>query len=337
MVHLGVAGLQRGIRHPEPLLSLVQAAEQLGFDSVWFNEQHFSEGLSGAPSALLLAAASLARTSTIRVGLSVVVLPLYHPVLLAEALAQLDELGSGRLDVGIGRGSSPGLSRAVPDDLRRAAFFEAHDLLLKAWSSPAVSAEGACWRFADLPVTLRPAQPLPIFVAGASYETIAFAAARGYRLLLSLEPPEQRQLALLEKARQALGVEGPRRVSFSRYVCIGRTPAEAKDLAVRLWQAVQDRRRALARERGQPFRERPFAEFCAEQAIIGDGAGCRRALEQLIAEQGADHFRFVFNGNGALSAEETLMYLERFASAVLHHPEFRAWRANGSEKKGARR
>lgn len=334
-VHLGVAGVQRGIRHPEPLLSVIEAAEQLGFDSVWFNEQHFSLGSYGAPSALLLAAASLARTTTIRVGLSVVVLPAYHPVVLAELLAQLDELGGGRLEVGIGRGAGPGLSRAFPDAFRRAAFFEAHDLLLQAWTAPSVSAAGAYWRFNDLPVAVRPRRRPPILVAGASFETIAFAVRHGYRLLLSLEPPERQQLVLLEEARQTLGVTGPRRVSFSRYVCLGRTSAEASDLALRLWRSVQANRRALAEERGQPFNERSFETFCAEQAIVGDGAACRRAIEALIAEQQLDHLRCVFNGNGVLSAEETVSQLERFASAVIHHPESRAWRTASSEKKGA--
>jgi alkanesulfonate monooxygenase SsuD/methylene tetrahydromethanopterin reductase-like flavin-dependent oxidoreductase (luciferase family) len=334
-IHFGIAGLQRGIPHPEPLLSVVEAAEQIGFDSVWFNEQHFSVGLQGAPSALLLAAASLARTSTIRVGLSVVVLPAYHPVLLAELLAQLDELGGGRLEVGIGRGASPGLSRAFPEAFRRAAFFEAHDLLLRAWTAPSVSADGAYWLFSDLPVTVRPRRRPPILVAGASFETIAFAVKHDYRLLLSLEPPERQQLDLLEEARQALDMTGSRRVSFSRYVCIGRTVAEASDLALRLWRSVQASRRALAQERGQPFSERSFEAFCAEQAIVGDGAGCRRAIEALIAEQQLDHLRCVFNGNGALSVKETLIQMERFASAVIHHPESRAWRAARPDKKGA--
>ena len=85
-IHIGITGLQRGIEHPEPLLSTIEHADRLGYDSVWFNEQHFAVGIPGAPSALLLAAAALARTRQIRVGLSVVVLPMYHPVMLAEML-----------------------------------------------------------------------------------------------------------------------------------------------------------------------------------------------------------------------------------------------------------
>src|SRR6187397_6300 len=102
-MHIGIGGLQRGLNHPEPLLSVIEAADRLGYDSVWFNEQHFAVGIPGAPSAMLLAAASLMRTRRIRIGLSVVVLACYHPVLLAEMLTQLDELSQGRLDVGIGR------------------------------------------------------------------------------------------------------------------------------------------------------------------------------------------------------------------------------------------
>ncbi|GIW08056.1 MAG: hypothetical protein KatS3mg060_2861 [Dehalococcoidia bacterium] len=325
-MHIGIAGLQRGIRHPEPLLTLVQAADRLGYDSVWFNEQHFTVGLHSTPSALLLAAAALARTTGIRVGLSVIVLPSYHPVLLAELLAQLLELGGGRVDLGIGRGASPGLSRAFPDEERRAAFFQAHDLLLKAWTSSTVSADGPVWHFRDVPVTLHPRRLPPLLIAGTSRETIAFAIAHRYRLLLSLEPPERGQLTLYDALRRTIVEPGPRRLSFSRYVCIGRTPSEARDLAGRLWQGVQESRRTLAKARGQPFVGRPFHEFCAEQVLVGDGAGCRAALERMVTELQLDHLRCVFNGNGALSAEETLDQMERFAAEVLHHPASQPWR-----------
>jgi alkanesulfonate monooxygenase SsuD/methylene tetrahydromethanopterin reductase-like flavin-dependent oxidoreductase (luciferase family) len=82
-------------------------SEDLGFDSVWLTEHHFSDyGLSAAPS--VLAATLAARTTRIRIGTAVYVIPFHHPIRLAEETATLDILsGGGRLVVGIGRGNRP--------------------------------------------------------------------------------------------------------------------------------------------------------------------------------------------------------------------------------------
>src|SRR5207245_10300723 len=77
------------------------AAEALGYQSVWIAEHHFNDyGLCPAPQ--VLAAFLAARTRTLRLGMGVSLLPLHHPVDLAEQLAVLDVVSGGRLDVGIG-------------------------------------------------------------------------------------------------------------------------------------------------------------------------------------------------------------------------------------------
>src|SRR5260370_21870073 len=79
------------------------AAESLGYQSVWIAEHHFNDyGLCPAPQ--VLAAFVAARTTTLRLGMGVSLLPLHHPVDLAEQLAGLDVVSGGRLDVGIARG-----------------------------------------------------------------------------------------------------------------------------------------------------------------------------------------------------------------------------------------
>src|ERR1700681_2094203 len=82
-------------------------SEDLGFDSVWLTEHHFSDyGLSAAPS--VLAATVAARTKRISIGTAVYVIPFHHPIRLAEETATLHILsGGGRLVVGIGRGNRP--------------------------------------------------------------------------------------------------------------------------------------------------------------------------------------------------------------------------------------
>src|SRR3954470_19364948 len=81
-------------------------AEGLGFDSVWPAEHHFSEyGYCASPQVSLAAVA--ARTTRIRLGTGVVVLPFHNPIRVAEDFAFLDLMSDGRVDLGVGRGYQP--------------------------------------------------------------------------------------------------------------------------------------------------------------------------------------------------------------------------------------
>src|SRR5262252_9699454 len=87
-------------------LEVAQAAESLGFGNVWLAEHHFSTyGYLSRPAQLATYIA--AKTTRIRVGTAVIVVPLHHPLVIAEEIATLDLLSGGRLDVGLGRGYQP--------------------------------------------------------------------------------------------------------------------------------------------------------------------------------------------------------------------------------------
>ena len=84
-------------------IEISQAAETLGFRSVWLAEHHFSTyGYLARPAQLATYIA--AKTTTLRVGTAVIVVPLHHPLIVAEEIATLDQLGGGRVDIGLGRG-----------------------------------------------------------------------------------------------------------------------------------------------------------------------------------------------------------------------------------------
>ena len=87
-------------RHHE-ILDQVVACERLGFDCYWFTEHHFEE--YGRPCPELLAAAALAMTERIDIGIAIIVLPWHNPIDVAEQIATLDHLGKGRFRIGIGR------------------------------------------------------------------------------------------------------------------------------------------------------------------------------------------------------------------------------------------
>src|SRR5690242_7581211 len=80
-----------------------QAAEDLGFRNIWLAEHHFSTyGYLSRP--VQLATFIAAKTRRLRVGTAVIVVPLHHPLVVAEEIATLDLLAGGRLDIGLGRG-----------------------------------------------------------------------------------------------------------------------------------------------------------------------------------------------------------------------------------------
>ena len=87
----------------EAAFDLVDAAERWGLDAIWLAELHFSPARSVLSAPLALAAAIAARTRRIKIGTAVQVIPLCHPLQLAEEVATIDHISHGRLIFGVGR------------------------------------------------------------------------------------------------------------------------------------------------------------------------------------------------------------------------------------------
>ena len=83
-------------------LEQIELAEALGFDRAWIAELHFRATFSTMPSPLMLAAVAAQRTKSIRLGIAVSLLPLHHPITLAEDAATADILTGGRVIMGVG-------------------------------------------------------------------------------------------------------------------------------------------------------------------------------------------------------------------------------------------
>jgi len=170
--------------------ALTQAchADALGFDSVWLTEHHFSR--HGIVSDSLMVLAHLAaRTTTVRLGTAVSVLPLHHPLRFAEAAATVDQLSQGRLDLGIGRGYQPGEFRGFGVDIaeKHARFDEALDVIRKVWAADGpVSHSGRYFSFTDAAPQPRPYQQPhpPWWVATDSPDGLAACAAQDWGVLL---------------------------------------------------------------------------------------------------------------------------------------------------------
>jgi alkanesulfonate monooxygenase SsuD/methylene tetrahydromethanopterin reductase-like flavin-dependent oxidoreductase (luciferase family) len=116
-------------------LGLMKAAEDLGFDSIWPAEHHFTEyGYCGSPALSLAAIA--AETKRIRLGTGIVVLPFHNPIRVAEEFAMLDLMSDGRVDFGAGRGYQPIEYKGFQIDQvkSRGIFNESLEVILQAWT-----------------------------------------------------------------------------------------------------------------------------------------------------------------------------------------------------------
>ena len=122
------------------LLSQAELAERVGFDSLWLRERHFHpdhEGRNFFASPFLAAAYIASRTRRMRLGIGARILPLDHPLHIAEAGATLDVLSNGRADFGIARiGENDLYQRAfgIDPEETRERFEEALEILMKAWT-----------------------------------------------------------------------------------------------------------------------------------------------------------------------------------------------------------
>ncbi len=172
----------------EQALDQACLADELGFDSVWLTEHHFSR--HGIVSDSLTVLGHLAaRTERVRLGTAVSVLPLHNPVRFAETAATVDQLSRGRLDLGIGRGYQPGEFRGFGVDIaeKYERFDEAVDVLRRVWSVDGpVSYHGRYFRFEDAAPQPRPFQQPhpPIWVATDSPDGLARCAASDWGVLL---------------------------------------------------------------------------------------------------------------------------------------------------------
>ncbi len=324
-MHIGLTGWQREAAEGDhrDLLALFQRADALGFDSLWLAEYHFRRTGLPYPSPLLLAAAVFARTERMRVGTGVALVPLHHPLLLAEQLAQLDVQSDGRLDVGIGRPNDASFLTALGVDPseKHERFVSGYNLMLRAWVDGRVASDDGPWQFAETEVGPAPVQQPhpPVYLAGMSQETIGFAVERRLPVLLSLERPEGVQLERwreLDKTPEQTADLW--RFSLNRYVFVGRTDAEAQ---ARLDQALMDilrRRRWAPVDVGNAEAVRlARATLIRDQAIVGTPDACILEVERLAREVGTGHLRCVFNALGGLDRATTLAQMELFAQEVL--------------------
>jgi alkanesulfonate monooxygenase SsuD/methylene tetrahydromethanopterin reductase-like flavin-dependent oxidoreductase (luciferase family) len=228
-------------------------AEQLGYHSTFIVEHHFT-GYGQISATLNLLTWIGARTSTLRLGTAVMVLPWHNPVLLAEQAATIDLLSRGRLDLGIGKGYRFNEFKGfgIPMEEADARFEECVEVMLKSWTSEEPFTHmGRHWTFEDVIVEPPPfRKPHPMLWMGAgSPASITRVAQRGMGLLLDQFAPHstilERVALFREECRKAGRTYDPMQVGVARAVYICDTPEEKERvLAARV--AGKQRQNVLA-------------------------------------------------------------------------------------------
>lgn len=169
-------------------LDLLTESEALGFDALWVNEHHFDAYGGLVPSPPTMLAALSQRTTRVRLGTSIIVLPLHNPIEIAEQLAMVDLMSDGRVEFGIGRGfvefdyDRLGVSR----DDSQMRMYEQLEIILKSWSGKPFTHEGRYYTYPKLEVWPRPAQrPHPPIWLSCSRTPASFewAGRKGYSIL----------------------------------------------------------------------------------------------------------------------------------------------------------
>ncbi|MFN0091630.1 MAG: LLM class flavin-dependent oxidoreductase [Acidimicrobiales bacterium] len=264
-------------------------ADRLGLDMVWFTEHHFvADGY--LPAFQPVAGAVAAVTSRIRISNDVALLPLYHPIRLAEELAVLDQLSNGRMELGIGMGYVPSEFAAFGQSVRNRVSLteEGIEILRQAWGDGPVRVAGRRYRIDGVEVHPKPVQPggPPLWIAAMKAPGALRAARLGAHLL-----PQGARAEVLDPWREAVLARGgdpaEHRVGVARGMLV-------TDDAERDWPPI------LAAERWKMgIYQRFFAEtpdtytFGRKGAgpipqtwIVGDAEHCANELVSFVEEYG---------------------------------------------------
>ncbi|HXW85325.1 MAG TPA: LLM class flavin-dependent oxidoreductase [Candidatus Binataceae bacterium] len=251
-------------------------AEELGYDSLWVQEQLIGDACVLEPVTLLTYVAAL--TSKARLGTAVLLTAIRNPVHLAKSLASLDQLSGGRVTLGVGIGGpqTPHEIFGIPRERRPQRFVEGLRVIRALWSEPKASVAGEFWRFENVAMEPKPVQrPLPIW----------FGAR---------EP-----LGLKRAARHGDGWMGPGSSSSAEFVkhvglLRGYFAESKRDLAKfplskRVYLAIDDDRARAERRLKEWFGVRyRNAEMAPRVAIYGSLEQVTGKLRELV-DAGAQH------------------------------------------------
>jgi luciferase family oxidoreductase group 1 len=313
-------------------VELAQAAEALGFRNVWLAEHHFSTyGYLSRPAQLATYIA--AKTTRLRVGTAVIVVPLHHPLVVAEEIATLDLLAGGRLDVGLGRGYQHYEFERFGLELEsgRERWDESVDIILKSLGGQPFSYEGKFFKIPETSVFPQPVQKPhpPVWITAQSPESMEAAVRRGFHVLTGGFGIAIERLAefrrLFDRVVAEVKPPHPLQVGVQRAVYVADSPADARAAAeearwnMRVTLSLRHHYERVERGRAIPVpapTEPDIDDLLDRFLVIGTPDACIRQIKRIRELVGITHF----NGSfwfGDLEQARVLRSMELFAREVM--------------------
>jgi alkanesulfonate monooxygenase SsuD/methylene tetrahydromethanopterin reductase-like flavin-dependent oxidoreductase (luciferase family) len=322
----------------------VDAAERWGLDVVWLAELHFLPERSVVSAPLIVASAIAARTRRLKIGIAVQVLPLCHPLRLAEEVATLDHISGGRLIFGVGRSGFPRTYEAygVPYAESRERFAEVLEVLQRAWRQERFSFEGDFYTFRNITLVPRPLQtPYPsLRIAATSPDTYPAIGAMGLPIFVAVRLGTIEELgpniAAYREAYRAAGHAGEGQVYLRVPIYVGETEETARaepeqsimQFYRTLGQQIEDSAsRAGARaieqraERGQALQTVTYDAALRDKVIVGTPKSVAARLEDLRAKLGLNGVLAELNCGGLIADDKVMRSLQLLCEEVA--PRFR--------------
>jgi alkanesulfonate monooxygenase SsuD/methylene tetrahydromethanopterin reductase-like flavin-dependent oxidoreductase (luciferase family) len=320
-MRFGLSGVLGGLEAhgADAVIAQARRVELLGFDSVWFNEEHFSQPNNGRRvlSPIVLAAAVAAATTTLRVGFSVLLVPLHHPLRLAEEIATLDVLSGGRVNLGVSRANSD--RYRVPfgyDESRDPGLQQCLDQILGYWSGTPIVVDGASYTLSPTPLQ----QPHPPIYVGAYREsTLTWAAECGYAVIAhGIQSPASLHRCLTTYAEHGGDLTT---VPVGRFCYVGESDRQARKDA---WPTVVAQAQRLHTiglwRRGYVITTEEDLEserFYHETAIVGGPETVAARIAELRDTYGVRRLNLLSSFFGMLPPELLDGSLELFAAEVM--------------------
>ena len=309
-----------------------QAAESLGFRNAWLGEHHFSTyGYLSRP--LQFASYIAAKTTKLRVGTAVIVVPLHHPLLIAEEIAMLDLLSGGRADVGLGRGYQryefERLGLQLDTDGGR--WNESLDIILKAFEGKPFSYEGKLFNIPETSIFPKPVQKPrpPIWITAQSQYSIEAAARRGLNVLTGGFGVAVERLAEFGQFFNNVVGDTPSSkrplVGVQRAVYVTKDPADAREAVeearwnMRVTLSLRNNYERVENGHAIPVpgkTEPTLDELLERYLIIGTPETCIRQIRRVQEVVGISHFNCSF-WIGDLDQKRVLKSMELFSREVM--------------------
>jgi alkanesulfonate monooxygenase SsuD/methylene tetrahydromethanopterin reductase-like flavin-dependent oxidoreductase (luciferase family) len=320
----------------------VDEAEAAGLDVMWLAELHNAPERSVLAAPLSIASAIATRTKRMKIGIAVQVLPLCHPLRIAEEATTVDHISHGRLIFGVGRSGFPRTYQAygVSYAESRERFAEVLEILKRAWTQETFSFHGQFYHFDNINLVPKPYQlPYPeLRIAVNSPDTFQQSGEAGMPIFVATRLGDLNELVpnlrVYREAWAAAGHSGQGKVYLRVPVYIAETEHRAREepresvmffyqyLGARIEaSAVQEGARSLEMraERGQRLMSIDYDEALRTKIVVGTPAMVADRLADLRESLGLSGILAEMNCGMRIPPEQVTTSLRLMCEQVMPH------------------